>query len=185
MIKFLVDSIKEVAEHIKGVQFFNYSGVDKINAQNNNHTIQLWVEDDIYTEYLVTKDIVKMTVNIDILDKLYQGDLKQDVHDNTYKIGVVLLKLLESSFQDKISINDYSIMTLSDYSDDELYGVRLTISLFMPSPITVCNIDDYIDELNKYYKQEENQITIDTPKIDISNININPIKVKKNARFTK
>lgn len=180
MIAFLIDSIKEVAEHIKGIQFFKYEGVDKINAQNNNHTIQVWVEDDIYTEYLVTKDIVKMSINIDILDKLNQGELKENIHDNTYKIAIVLLKLLENKFLDKISIYDYSIMTISDYTDDELYGVRLSVSLFMPSPIDVCNIDDFLDELNEYYRQEENEIEINVPKIDINNININPIKVKKN-----
>ena len=70
MIYTLVNTIKEVAEHIDGVKFFRYEGQDLLNAQNNNSTIQIWVEDDIYTEYIVTKDLLKVQLNIDILDKL-------------------------------------------------------------------------------------------------------------------
>lgn len=185
MIKYLIDSIQEVAEHIKGVKFFRYEGQDRMNAQNNNHTIQVWVEDDIYTEYILTRDVVKMTVHIDILDKLYQDDSKEEVHDNTYKISIVLMKLLESVFPDKISLYDYSIMTLSDYTDDELYGCRLTVYLIMPSPIDVCNIDEFLDELNEYETQEEKDIDIIAPTIDINDINITPTKVPKNKSNKK
>ena len=57
MIKNLVEAIKEQARHIKNVKFFKYDGADLINAQNNNETIQIWVEDDIFSVYIVTKDL--------------------------------------------------------------------------------------------------------------------------------
>lgn len=185
MIKNLIDSIKEVAEHIDGVKFFRYEGQDKLNAQNNNHTIQVYVEDDIYTEYLVTKDLVKVTMHIDILDKVYQGDSIEQVHDNTYKIAIVMMKLIERTYPSQVSLYDYSLMTLSDYTDDELYGTRLTVYLLMPSPIDECNIDDFINELNKYEEIEDKEIDIKAPQVDIDNININPIKVPKNKKKNK
>ena len=98
MIQNIVEAIKEQAEHIQGVKTFRYEGLDLMNAQNNNSTIQIWVEDDIYCEYLVTKDMLKVQVNIDILDKCYQGDSKLSVHSNTNKIGIVLMKLLEENY---------------------------------------------------------------------------------------
>ena len=86
MIKNLVEAIKEQAEHIKNVKHFNYEGADLINAQNNNSTIQIWIEDDIFTEYLVTKDLVKVQMNIDILDNIGDDEEKVDVHDRTNKL---------------------------------------------------------------------------------------------------
>lgn len=179
MIKNLVNAIKEEAEHIKNVKFFNYEGADLINSQNNNSTIQVWVEDDVFIEFLTTKDLIKVQMNIDILDKIGDDEEKIDVHDRTTKIGIVLIKLLEESYKNILSVYDYNMLNVSNYSDDDLYGTRMSIYLTMPSPVNECNISDFIDELNKYYKEEDNDITINKPEIDIDNININPVKLKK------
>lgn len=182
MLKELVDAIKSTAEHIKNIKTFRYEGRDLINTQNNNSTIQVIVEDDIYSEYILTKDILKVTVNIDILDNVFQEQDKLDIHDNCNKIAVVLMKLLETKYKNIINVYDFSIMTLSNYTDDDLYGVRLTLMLHMPSPINACNISDYIDELNKYEKEKDDGITINAPKIDITTIDINPIKLNRNEK---
>jgi hypothetical protein len=178
MIQNIVEAIKEQAEHIQGVKFFRYEGQDLINAQNNNSTIQIWVEDDIYCEYLVTRDMLKVQINIDILDKYNQGDDKLLIHSNTNKIGIVLMKLMEENYN--ISIYDYSLLNLSGYSDDDLYGTRLSLYLLISSPINACNIDEYIDTLNKFDEYIDDDIEIKLPEIDINNIDINPIKLKRN-----
>lgn len=181
MIKSLVNAIKEQAEHIGGIKSFKYEGADLINAQNNNNTIQVWVEDDIYSEYIVTKDLLKVQLNIDILDKVYQGDDKLEVHNTTLKIAIVLLKLLELNYGDFINVYDYSIMSVSRYTDDVLYGQRLSVYLHMPSPVNHCNLQEFIDLTNEYEKREDKDIDIIAPTIDIDTININPIKLKKNG----
>lgn len=179
MIKNLVEAIKEQAEHIKNVKHFNYEGGDLINAQNNNSTIQIWIEDDIFTEYLVTKDLVKIQMNIDILDNIGENESKLDVHDRTTKIAIVLIKLIEESYKNILSVYDYNLLNVSHYTDDDLFGTRMSIYLTMPSPVNECNINEFIDELNEYYKEEDKDITINKPEINIDNININPVKLKK------
>ena len=179
MIKNLVEAIKEQAEHIKNVKHFNYEGADLINAQNNNSTIQIWIEDDIFTEYLVTKDLVKVQMNIDILDNIGDDEEKVDVHDRTNKLGIVLIKLIEENYKNILSVYDYNMLNVSHYTDDDLFGTRMSLYLTMPSPINFCNINEFIDELNEYEKNEEKEITINKPEIDINNININPVKLKK------
>lgn len=179
MIKNLVNAIKEQAEHIKNVKFFKYEGSDLINSQNNNATIQVWVEDDIFTEYIVTKDLVKVQMNIDILDNIGDDEEKVDVHDRTTKIAIVLIKLIEERYKGILSVYDYNLLNLSHYSDDDLFGTRVSIYLTMPSPINFCNINDEIDEFNEYYKEEDKNITINKTEIDIDNIDINPIKLKR------
>lgn len=179
MIKNLVEAIKEQAEHIKNVKHFNYEGADLINAQNNNSTIQIWIEDDIFTEYLVTKDLVKVQMNIDILDNIGDDEEKVDVHDRTTKIAIVLIKLIEENYKNILSVYDFNMLNVSNYTDDDLFGTRMSLYLTMPYPINFCNINEFIDELNEYEKNEDKEITINKPEIDIDNININPIKLKK------
>ena len=179
MIKNLVEAIKEQARHIKNVKYFNYEGADLINAQNNNATIQIWIEDDIFTEYLVTKDLVKIQMNIDILDTIGDDEEKADLHDRTTKIAIVLIKLIEENYKNILSVYDYNMLNVSHYSDDDLFGTRMSLYLTMPSPVNQCNINEFIDELNEYEKNDDKDITINKPEIDINNININPIKLKK------
>ena len=179
MIKNLVECIKEIAEHIKNVKSFNYEGADLINAQNNNETIQIVVEDDIFTEYLVTKDLVKIQLNIDILDSIGENEEKLDVHDRTTKIAIVIIKLLEENYKNILSVYDFNMLNVSHYTDDDLFGTRVSLYLTMPSQVNFCNINEFIDELNEYEKNEDKEITINKPEIDIDNININPIKLKK------
>ena len=179
MIKNLVEAIKEQARHIKDVKFFKYEGSDLINAQNNNKPIQVWIEDDIFVEYIVTKDLVKIQLNIDILDNIIDGKEKVDVHDRTTKIAIVLIKLIEENYKNILSVYDFNILNVSNYTDDDLFGTRVSLYLTMPSPVNQCNINEFIDELNEYEKNEDKEITINKPEIDIDNININPIKLKK------
>ena len=179
MLKNLVEAIKEQAENIKGVKFFKYEGADLINAQNNNEPIQVWIEDDIFVEYLVTKDLIKVQLNIDILDNIGDGEDTIDIHDRTTKIAIVLIKLIEENYKNILSVYDYNLLNVSHYSDDDLYGTRVSLYLTMPSPVNQCNINEFIDELNEYEKNEDKNITINKPEIDINNININPIKLKR------
>lgn len=179
MIKNLVEAIKEQAEKIQNVKSFNYEGSSLINAQNNNSTIQIWIEDDIFTEYLVTKDLVKIQMNIDILDNIGENESKLDVHDRTTKIAIVLIKLIEEKYKNILSVYDYNMLNVSHYSDDCLFGTRMSLYLTMPSPINFCNINEFIDKFNEYEKNEDKEITINKPEIDIDNININPIKLKR------
>ena len=175
----MVEAIKEQAEKIKNVKYFSYEGADLINSQNNNATIQIWVEDDIFVEYIVTKNLIKIQINIDILDKIRENEEKVDVHDRTTKIAIVLIKLIEENYKNILSVYDFNMLNVSHYSDDCLFGTRVSLYLTMPSPINFCNINDFIDELNEYEKNEDKEITINKPEIDIDNININPIKLKK------
>lgn len=179
MIKNLVEAIKSQAEHIKDVKYFSYEGADLINSQNNNEPIQIWVEDDVFIEYIVTKDLIKVQMNIDILDTIGENEEKLEIHDRTTKIAIVLIKLIEENYKNILSVYDYNLLNVSHYTDDDLFGTRISLYLTMPSPINFCNINEFIDDLNEYYKEEDNEITINKPEIDINNIDINPIKLKK------
>lgn len=180
MIKNIVEAIKEQAEHIDGIKFFKYEGQDLINAQNNNSTIQVWFEDNIYSEYIVTKDLLKVQINIDILDTLTKDKSIIDIHNTTTNMCIVLMKLIEENYKHIVNIYDYSMLNVSRYTDDALYGTRLSLWLHIPSPIDECNIESYINTYNKYDEYIDDEINVNLPMIDISNIDIKPIKLQKN-----
>lgn len=180
MIKQLIDNIRDKAENISGIGSFRYEGEDLINAQPNNAVIQVIVENDVFIDYLVTKDLIKIGLNIDILDSVTSEKDELSVHNKTFKIGVVLLKLIEDSFRSNVKIDDYNFLFVSRFTDDELSGVRMSVDFTMPSPITYCNISDYLDAENKYQSVKDFEITINKPQIDVDELDINPIKLKRN-----
>lgn len=217
MIRNIINLIKREAENIDGVKTFRYEGRDLTNTQNNNSVIQINIESDIYIDYLVTKEMCKMVINLTILDNIDQTDEKNcgkdvweleddsicigeipegteivesmnidtsedkktllDVQNKCFKIAVVLMKFIEMNGGDLISIADYSIMTLDRYTDDELAGVRLTLSLYCPSPVSYCDLSNYYNKFNRYDQKCDRPICVDTPQINVDDLNISPIKL--------
>lgn len=173
MIKKIIDIIGNECEKIKNVNSFKYEGKDLINALNNNSTIQVIVENDVYTDYLLTRDLCKMTLNIDILDNVFQDTTTLEVQDHCMNIAIILLHLLDNKFNNIINVEDYSIMTVDRYTDDELSGVRITLSLIMPSLITICDIDEYYDEDKKFDEYIDKNINISPNKINDDEFEIN------------
>lgn len=178
MITNIIQAIKEQAEHIEGIKSFKYEGNDMINQQHNNSTVQVIVEDDIFSDYDNTKDLLTIELNIDILDILGQDKTKLEVHDKTFKIGIVLMKLISFNYRRFINVKNLSMLTLSNYTDDDLFGQRLSMTINIPSPITNCNINDFINMNNKYDEYIDNNISINNNKINIDKISLNPIKLK-------
>lgn len=173
MIKQIIDTIKNECEKIKSVSSFRYEGRDLINAQNNYNTVQVIVENDTYLEYLMERDLCKLTLNIDILDNVYQDTTTLDVHNHCMNIAIILLHLLDNKFKSIINVQDYSITTVDRYTDDNLSGVRVSLMLIMPSLISICDIDEYYDENQTYPTKEDTVINIDENKINDSDFEIN------------
>lgn len=162
MIKILVDNILQMAEKIKDIGSARYEREDLINAQGNNQTVQLIVEDSIYVTYSADNRVMA-TVNVDVLDNLYQSDIKQDKQDKCARIAFALVLLINLKLFNAMNVYDYSILTLSEYSNDKLVGVRLTLNIMMPPMVTVCDLDElYIEDktIEDYLKKNDFEINL-------------------------
>ena len=177
MITNIVNAIKLQAEHIQGVSSFKYEGVDLINQQHNNQTIQIVVEDDIFIDSTSNEHEMVVEMNVAILDNIKQGEDKLDVHNRTIKIALVLMKLL-GQYGSTFYITDYNILTLSNYTDDNNFGARISFKAKTINQITICNLDDYIDDEQTFVDYIDNEIKIEHDTINIDSIVINPIKLK-------
>lgn len=165
MITDLVNIIKDVALRHKGIRTFKYEAAYYHNAQNNNATYQFYLDDVSYHNLNITTNIFRVEFNAYILSQPKNKDVPDDilyVQNTAYTIAANILAYIDNypDYKNVISLHDYSIMTISHYSDDDSAGVKLSIVLSTPSPVSLCTLDDNFNE--EPYTPEP-----DKPEIDI------------------
>lgn len=179
MLKDVIEVIKNASLRHKGVYTFRYQGNDFNNAQNNHRTYQVYVDDISLHQLNITTNIFKAQFEIYILGFVDDEHTVLDVQNNAYTIAVDIMAFIDSqdAFQGILSVYDYSILTLSHYSDDSSAGVKLSLVLQMPSPLNWCALDDNFDEEPH---EEEKDKEIDVPTKEVGDLEINPIKLPRN-----
>ena len=76
-----------------------------------------------------------------------------------------------------LRVYDYSILTVSHYTDDNAAGVKLSLVLQMPSPLNWCELDDNFDDEEH---EEEPDHEIDVDENQVGDIDITPISLPRN-----
>lgn len=181
MIKDIINIIKNVALRHKGVYTFRYEGNDLFNQQNNNKMYQVYVDDVTLHELNITTNIFKVSLEIYVLGfpTGESGNTVLDVQDNAYTIACNIMAFIEESdeYDGILSIYDYSLLTLSHFTDDNAAGVKLSLVLQAPSPVNLCTLEDNFND-EPYSGDTDTEITIsgDT----VGDITINAIKLPKN-----
>lgn len=179
MLKDVVNIIKDVALRHKGVCTFRYQGDDLNNAQNNHKMYQVYLDDISHHQLNITTNIFKAEFQLYILGFVDDENPILDVQNNAYTIACDILAYIDSydEYKGIVSVYDYSILTLSHYTDDSASGVKLSIVLEMPNPVNLCELDDNFNE-KPYEDEPDHEININDN--EVGEININPIKLPKN-----
>lgn len=181
MLKDIIDILKDTALKHKGVKTFRYQGDDRFNAQNNYGTFQVYVDDISLHQLNITTGIFKSEFQIYILSQPNgeSGNTILDVQNNAYTIAVNIMGKIDSeeAFKGSLSVYDYSILTLSHFTDDDSAGVKLSLVLEMPSPLNWCTLDE---NFNDEPWEEEPDKEIDINETEVGDITITPIKLPKN-----
>jgi hypothetical protein len=179
MLKDIIEILKEASLRHKGVYTFKYQGNDYNNAQNNNRMYQVYVDDVSLHELNITTNIFKVQFEIYILGFVDDEHSVLDVQDNAYTIAVDLMAFIDSqdAFRGILSVYDYSILTLSHYTDDNASGVKLSLVLEMPSPLNWCELDENFDDEPH---EEEKDHEIDIKNKEVGELDIKPIKLPRN-----
>lgn len=181
MIKDIINILENVALRHKGVKTFRYQGDDLNNAQNNHAMYQVYVDDISLHELNITTNIFKAEFQIYVLGfpTGVSGNTILDVQNNAYTIACDIMAFIEENdeYDGILSIYDYSILTLSHYTDDNAAGVKLSLVLQMPSPVNLCTLEDNFND-EPYSGDTDTEITIsgDT----VGDIDINPITLPRN-----
>ena len=182
MLKDIVNIIKDTALKHKGVHAFRYQGNDLNNAQNNHGYYQVYLDDISYHQLNITTNIFKVEFNMYILG--FPDGTQEDIlekQNDAYTIAADIIAYIDTNeaFNGYLSVYDYSIITLSHYSDDNASGVKLSLILAMPSPVNMCELDENFND-EPYQEPQDKEIDIDTN--EVGDIDIKPITLKPNRR---
>jgi len=180
MLKDVINILKDISLRHKGVHTFRYQGDDLNNAQNNHKYYQVYVDDISHHQLNITTNIFKAEFQIYILGFVDDEHSILDVQNNAYTIAADIIAYIDTqeAYKGILSVYDYSILTLSHYTDDSSAGVKLSLVLEMPSPVNLCELDyNFNDE--PYPEDEDNEIDLD---IDgVGDIDLKPIKLPKSC----
>ena len=183
MITDFVELFKNLSLRHKGVYTFRYQ--DKVfnNAQNNYRTFQVYLDTISLHQLNITTNVFTSEFEIYILAQPNgeEGNKTEDVQTKAFTIAVDLLGALDTwdEYKGVLSLHDYSILTLSNYSDDASSGVKLSVVLETPSPLNLCTLDDNFDD--EPHEDEPDTPVIDIPTEEITEeLDIKPIKLPRN-----
>lgn len=181
MIKDFVEIFKNLALRHVGVRTFRYQNDVYNNAQNNYKTFQVYLDTVSMHRLNITTNIFVSEFNLYILSQPdgTSGNTIEDVQTNAFTIAVDILGALDNweEFRGVLSLHDYAILTLSEYSDDKSSGVKLSVVLESPSPLNLCTLDENFND-EPYEDDDDKEITIKED--EIGDIDINPIHLKRN-----
>ena len=98
---------------------------------------------------------------------------------STASICDILAKIdTDEAYKGVLSLYDYSILTLSHYTDDSAAGVKLSIILEMPNPVNLCTLDDNFND-EPYEEPEDTEIDINDN--EVGDIDLTPISLPKSG----
>lgn len=185
MFKEIVNIIKDVCLRYKGTKTFRYQNVFLNNSQNNYATLQIYLSDvthhDLNISY--TPPVFKMETTLYILDHPTKDeDSILDCQDRCYDAALNIIAKLDNlkEYQGILRVHDYSIMTISHYSDDDSAGVMVSIEIQIPVAIDLCSYEDNFND-EPYTPEPEQEITI--AEKEIPDITLKKTKLPKNLNY--
>lgn len=184
MIKDFVDIFRNLSLRHKGVRTFKYQGKMYNNAQNNYKTFQVYMETASLHNLNITNNIFTSEFELYVLGQPdgTSGNTIEDVQTNAFTIAVDILGALDNwdEYRGILSIHDYSILALSDYTDDKSAGCKLSVVLETPSPLNLCSLDENFNE--EPYPEDVDTPQIDIPTEEVGELTITPIKLPRNRK---
>ena len=177
MIKEITETLIGILSRFKGVNYVKYTGDDLINQQQNNKTLQAYIDDVQLHQFNITNDICKVEYQIYILGFPDDDNTVLDIQDKCFDVALYTLAYIdnEKDFAGVLRLYDYSILTLSRYSEQSNAGVKLSVVLEYPRRI--CDLEDQFND-EPYEEEKYHEITINED--EIGTITINPIHIKPN-----
>lgn len=182
MIKDIVEILRNITLRHKGVKTFKYQGKAYNNAQNNYKTYQVYLDTVSLHSYLITKDIFTSEFEMYILSQPNgeSGNTVEDVQTYALTIGADIIAYIDNdpTLRNVLSVYDYSMLTLANYSDDNSAGIKLSLVLQVPSPVNMCTLEDNFND-EPYEEEEDHNITGVTPSEITEELSINPIRLPR------
>lgn len=179
MIIQLIEYIQNIAKQHKAVNYTSYKQQIDINHQNNYRYFQFNIDDEVLLEKQLVEGILTARLNIDILGFVTQEQTPLIIQDTALHI---MLDVMEYINNDNLAeVKDYSIISFSNYTDDNCSGIRTSLTLAIPNPINICEYKDNFIEKEEII-EDELELIPDNECCEYKQMNnnliLNPIKLK-------
>lgn len=180
MIKDVINILKDISLRHKGVRTFKYQSDIYNNAQNNHKYFQVYVDDVSLHELNITTNIFKARFEVYILGFVDNDTTILDVQNNAYTIAVDIMAYIDEleALKGVLRVYDYSILTVSHYTDDDAAGVKLSLVLEMPNPVDLCTLEDNFND-EPYDEPEDTEIDINDT--EVGDIDLKPINLPRSG----
>ena len=180
MLKDVINILKDISLRHKGVRTFKYQSDIYNNAQNNHKYFQVYVDDVSMHELNITTNIFKARFEVYILGFVDSDTTVLDVQNNAYTIACDIMAYIDvmEALKGVLRVYDYSILTVSHYTDDNAAGVKLSLVLEMPNPVDLCTLEDNFND-EPYDEPEDTEIDIKDD--EVGDIDLKPINLPKSG----
>ena len=180
MLKDVINILKDISLRHKGVRTFKYQSDIYNNAQNNHKYYQVYVDDVSLHELNITTNIFKARFEIYILGFVDDDTTVLDVQNNAYTIACDIMAYIDEleALKGVLRVYDYSILTVSHYTDDNAAGVKLSLVLEMPNPVNLCTLED---NFNDEPYDEPEDVEIDINDNEVGDIDLKPISLPRSG----
>lgn len=180
MLKDVINILKDISLRHKGVRTFKYQSDIYNNAQNNHKYFQVYVDDVSLHELNITTNIFKARFEVYILGFVDDDTTILDVQNNAYTIACDIMAYIDEleALKGVLRVYDYSILTVSHYTDDDAAGVKLSLVLEMPNPVDLCTLEDNFND-EPYDEPEDTEIDINDT--EVGDIDLKPINLPRSG----
>lgn len=166
--KQVTNIILDALSRFKDINCVRYQGDDFNNAQHNYPLLQAYVDNVQFHQFNLTTNIVKAEYNIYILGKTENNTNEEvlDVQDKAYNAAINVMAYIDTrkELEGLVSVYDFSILSLANYTAQRNAGVKLSLVLEIPNGVNICEMDNNFGEPIEPEKDEELDLNpIDLP----------------------
>ena len=179
MFEQIMDYIGTTALKHVAVKQYKYQKRIMINQQNNNAYMQVVIEDDPYGQYIKTNGVYTLTLNIDVLGFPKDDTEILKIQSDAFQVASELIAYIDKdmTFMDRISVYDYSMLSISHFTDDNAAGQRISLELVVPNPINLCTLDDNFTDEIVLGEKDELELKDPNPESKANELVLKPIRL--------
>ena len=179
MFEQIMDYIGTTALKHVAVRQYKYQKRIMINQQNNNAYMQVVIEDDPYGQYIKTNGVYTLTLNIAALGFPKADTEILKIQSDAFQVASELIAYIDNdtTFMDRISVYDYSMLSISHFTDDNAAGQRISLELVVPNPINLCTLDDNFTDEIVLVEKDELELKDPNPESKANELVLKPIRL--------
>ena len=182
MIKDTIEYLLNIASKHVLINHTSYKEVYNINDSHNDKQFQFIIDSNNMIENNITENILKYKLEMYCLGFVKTNITQLDIQDQATHMLVDFINYIDNDNY-PIEVYDWSILSLSEYTDNNSAGAKLTLNVIIPNILNLCEYKDNfiekpIEEIPSIDITPSDECTNETFASNENKLILNPIKLK-------